>query len=119
MRNIGAAGKTTRHKTTNANGKVRHVALTRRGSVDPNNDPNNAAKAVYADGSATRMDRMEGVAADAASATTGSGTDAAYGEAFIDGDTAKGWTKTPHKSGNVATVEGDSGFPGLSGPYPQ
>jgi hypothetical protein len=73
------------------------------------------AEAVYASGSATRMAREAGEGNVADRHTTGSGANAGIGSAFIDGSTLGEATKA---GGPAASINGDSGFPGLYGPYP-
>lgn len=63
---------------------------------------------------ATREPRMQGIADVAAAHTSSNSGESALDSGFITGDHT--WTKTAGKQ--AGSIKGDSGFPGLYGPYP-
>ncbi len=73
------------------------------------------ARAPYASGSATRMDREAGVHNVAAQHTSSTSGKSAIGAPFIGEDHQ--WTSTPGKQ-SAAKVAGTPGFPGNSFEYP-
>jgi hypothetical protein len=120
----GGPAVTGNYSDTNASGEV----------PDASSSPaDSSAKAIYGSPpSGTRMPRIAGEAQEALSASPNgiSGCDNAN-EAFIDGSTKSGFTSTSGGDGDdsggfgpnslnypsAASIGGDPGFPGLSGPY--